>query len=164
MEILNQFGVQPILLAAQVVNFLILLFILKKFLYKPILKVLDERKSRIEESLKNAQEIQQKLLETEKEKEEILARASKDVEKMLIEAKKEIEAIKEEGKLQAEQLAAKIIKRGEDEARAGGERMEQAIMAKVAEIVAVGMEKVTGKSFNSKERKEMIEKTMRNLS
>src|SRR3989344_2957239 len=164
MEILKQFGVQPILLAAQVVNFLILLFILKKLLYKPLLKVLDERKKRIEESLENAEKIQKKLLETEEEKEKILAKASGEVQKMLDETKKEIGTMKEEGKLQAEQLAAQIIKKGEDEASANAEKMEQAIMVKVAEIVAVGMEKVTGKSFNSKERKEMIEKTMRNMS
>jgi len=43
MDILNQFGIKPVLLAAQVVNFLALLFILKKFLYQPILKVLKTR-------------------------------------------------------------------------------------------------------------------------
>ena len=49
MEIIKQFGINPILLAAQVVNFIVLLFIFKKLLYKPILKVLDERKKKIEE-------------------------------------------------------------------------------------------------------------------
>ena len=73
MDILNQFGVQPILLAAQVVNFLILLFILKKFLYGPILKVLDSRKKTIEQSLKNAEEIERRLLETTEEKEKVMA-------------------------------------------------------------------------------------------
>ena len=60
MDILSQFGVKPILLAAQVVNFLILLFILKKFLYGPILKVLSERRKKIEDSLKNVEEIEKR--------------------------------------------------------------------------------------------------------
>jgi len=52
MEILKEFGIQPTLLLAQIVNFLIILFVLKKFFYKPIIKVLDARKKRIEVSLK----------------------------------------------------------------------------------------------------------------
>src|SRR3989344_4706705 len=112
MEILNQFGINPILLAAQVVNFLILLFILKKFLYKPILKVLEARKQKIEESLKNAEEIERKLLLTEEEKEKILAKTSLEAQKILDETKKEIEVMKEEGKVQATEIAAQIIKKG----------------------------------------------------
>ena len=44
MDFLNDFGVKPVLLAAQAVNFFILLFILKRFLYKPILGMLEKRK------------------------------------------------------------------------------------------------------------------------
>ncbi len=164
MEILNQFGVQPILLAAQVVNFLILLFILKKFLYKPILKVLDDRKKRIEESLKNAEEIEKKLLLTEEEKEKILAKTSLEAQKILDETKKEIEVMKEEGKLQATEIAAQIIKKGEENARAEMDKRQQELMANMAEIVALGITKVTGKTFSRKDQKELIEKEVRNLS
>jgi len=77
MEIFNQFGINPLLLLAQVVNFAVLLFILKRFLYKPILKVLEERKKRIEESLKNAEEIEKRLVETAELEEEILAKSAR---------------------------------------------------------------------------------------
>ena len=53
-KILSDFGVQPILLLAQIVNFLILLILLKKFLYKPILQVLEKRKETIDEATKQA--------------------------------------------------------------------------------------------------------------
>lgn len=164
MDILDQFGVQPILLAAQVVNFLILLFILKKFLYKPVLKVLEERKQRIADSLKNAEEIERKLLQTEEEKERVLDKTQFEVEKMLNEAKREIEMMKGEGKAQAEQMAAQIIKKGGESARAEVERMRKDLMVHMVDIVALGMEKVTGKSFSKKDQKELIEKEVRNLS
>ncbi|MBI2601212.1 F0F1 ATP synthase subunit B [Candidatus Daviesbacteria bacterium] len=164
MDILSQFGVQPVLLAAQVVNFLILLFILKRFLYKPVLKVLDERRKRVEESLKNAEEIEKKLLETEEAKNKILEKASLDVQKMLDETKKEIEVMKEEGKVQSEQMAAQIIKKGQEEARAAVEKMEQELMSKLGDIVALGMEKVTGKVLKTSDQKEIIEKTVRGMS
>src|SRR3989344_649812 len=163
MDFLKDFGVQPVLLAAQVVNFLILLFILKKLLYGPILKVLAERKKKIEDSLKNAEEIEKRLLQTEEEKEKVLEKASLEVQKLLDEAKKEIEIMKEEGKAQAESLAAQIIQKGEVEARAQAEALRVEVMGRVADIVGIGMEKVTGKIIDKKQ-KEIIEKSMRNIS
>ena len=62
MEFLKDFGVNPILLLAQIVNFTVLLILLKKFFYKPILKVLEERKHKIETSVTQTQKNQNKLL------------------------------------------------------------------------------------------------------
>ncbi len=164
MEILNQFGVQPVLLAAQVVNFLILLFILKKFLYKPILKVLDQRRKTIADSLKNAEEIEKKLLLTEEEKEKILAKTSLEAQKLIDETKKEIELMKEEGQNQAQQLAEQIIKKGEESAKAGVEKMRQEMMSNMAEIVGMVSEKVAKGAFDKKKQKEIVEREVRNLS
>ena len=164
MEILNQFGVQPILLAAQVVNFLILLFILKRFLYKPLLKVLDERKKKIADSLKNAEEIERKLLMTEEEKEKILAKTQADAQKLLDETKKEIEVMKEEGRLQAEVLAAQIIKKGEESAQAQMEKMETILREKAGEMVVMALQKVTGKIITKEDQKKIIEREVKNLS
>src|SRR3989338_11698691 len=118
MEILNQFGVNPILLLAQVVNFLILLLILKKFLYKPILKVLEERKKKIEESLKNTEEIEKKLQETNEKIDRMMVKTADEIQKMQDEAKKDRDVLKEEGKAEAQQLALQIIKKGEEQAKA----------------------------------------------
>ena len=65
MEIIRNFGIQPVLLLAQIVNFLIILYLLQKFFYKPIVKLLEQRKKRIEESLKNADLIEEKLKKTQ---------------------------------------------------------------------------------------------------
>ena len=56
MEILENFGLNPMLLIAQIVNFLIVLFILKKFLYKPVLEMLKKRQTTIKDGLKQAEE------------------------------------------------------------------------------------------------------------
>lgn len=164
MEILNQFGINPVLLAAQVVNFLILLFILKKFAYGPILKVLDQRKKTIADSLKNAEEIEKQLAFTEEEKDKILAQASKEGQKMVDETKKELEALREEMKADALTQAELIIQKAHESTLAEMEKMKEELMVGVADIVAVGMEKVSGKSFSSKDKKEMIKQTVKNIS
>lgn len=164
MEILNQFGINPILLAAQVVNFLVLLWILKRFLYKPILRVLDDRKKKIEESLKNAEEIEVRLQKTNEKIDQMMVKAADEIQKMHDEAKKDKEVLKEEGKAEAQQLASQIIKKGEEQAKAEREKMREELMSHLAEIVAAGMEKVTGKVLNEKGQREMIEKEVKHLS
>lgn len=77
-ELLHQFGVNWKLLFAQAINFFILLIVLKKFAYGPILQILKERKKKIEEGLLAAEESQKKLGEAEKEKEGILSEARKE--------------------------------------------------------------------------------------
>lgn len=99
-ELIHQFGIEWKLLLAQIVNFFILLVVLKKFAYGPIMNILKERKKRIEEGLLAAEESQKKLGEAEKEKEAILTEARK--ESLGIIQKSEVTAKKKEGQILAE--------------------------------------------------------------
>lgn len=164
MDILNQFGINPLLLAAQVVNFLILLFILKRFLYKPLLGVLETRKKKIEESLKNAEELERRLNElTEKEAETIL-KAGKEGQKIIQEAGVEYARIIEDAKKEYE----RIIKRGVEDAKGimalQKIKLEQQIRENLGDIVTLALLKVTGKVITDKQKKQIIEKEFRNIS
>lgn len=163
MEILNQFGVNPILLAAQVVNFLILLFILKRFLYKPILQVLEQRKQKIEESLKNAEEIEKRLQETNEEVEKTLAKALQEGQKIIDESKKTGVQIMEDSKQTAAEIIENAYKQAAEVQKAEYAKLEQRIRENAGQIVAIALEKVTGQVLNKKQ-KEMIDKGMKNLS
>lgn len=164
MDILNQFGVQPVLLAAQVVNFLILLFILKKFLYKPLLKVLDERKKRIEASLKNAEEIERRLAETEAQAEKILARALAEGQKILDQTNEAAAQIMEE----ANKTAGQILLKAVDDGKKIVELQKEILMRQVREntggLVTLILEKVIGKKITRKDQVEIIAKEVKNLS
>ena len=95
MEVLETFGVQPVLILAQIVNFIILLFLLKKFAYKPIMKVLDDRKHKIETSVKQAEEIEIKLAETESKQKEIVKAAEKESSRILDETREAAKKLQE---------------------------------------------------------------------
>lgn len=164
MNFLSDFGLNPLLLAAQVVNFLVLLWILKRFLYKPILRVLDDRKKKIEESLKNAEEIEVRLQETNDKIDRMMVKAADEIQKMHDEAKKDIEALKKEGKLRAEEAALVIINKGEESSSAATEKMKEELMSHLADMVAAGMEKVAGEILDRKSQREIIEKEVKNLS
>ena len=75
MEALASLGVDWKLLLAQAINFLVLLFVLRRFAYRPMLEFLEKRSDRIEQGLKDAEAAQAKLLEMEAKEKEMLALA-----------------------------------------------------------------------------------------
>ena len=164
MDILNQFGINPILLAAQVVNFFILLFILKKLLYNPILKVLETRKKKIEDSLKNAEEIELKLQQTNEKVDELLSKASYEGQKILTEAQKMREEIIGEAKLKAALDADAIFKKEQEALRMEKEKMLMEAKSEIADLVMAVFQKVTGKVLSKEEQKDIVEREVKNLS
>ncbi len=163
MEILNQFGINPILLVAQVVNFLVLLFILKRFLYKPILKVLGERKQKIEDSLKNAEAIEKRLSLTNEDAEKILAKVLKQAQEILDQSKETGIQIVDEFRATGVEIVEKANEQALEVVKLQRVKLEEEIRAHLGDIVALAMEKVTGITMD-KHKREIIEKEVKSLS
>ena len=125
MEILNNFGIKPILLLAQIVNFLIILFVLKKFFYKPIIKMLDDRRKRIEESLTNADLIEEKLAQTEEKSAAILETARKNAGDLMTDAKAEAQRIADAAASQARLQTEESLKKALEQINAEREKMQK---------------------------------------
>jgi F-type H+-transporting ATPase subunit b len=117
LDALRPLGIDPALLVAYIVNFIILLILLRLFLYKPVLKMLSERKQKIQESLEQADKVRQEaevqqadfqreLEDARKTSQEAAARAAQETEKMreaiLADARKEAEQIREQAHQQIE--------------------------------------------------------------
>src|SRR3989304_8800761 len=139
MEILRNFGIQPLLLAAQIVNFLIILFLLKKFFHKPIVKALDERKKRIEESLKNADLIEENLKETEEKSVQIIEESRKSAQELISLANNEAERIGnqtlDEAKKTIEEAKKGAIAQMEIQRGLMQKQLEKETLSLVAEVV-----------------------------
>src|SRR3989344_1553194 len=121
MEIIKNFGLDTIILGAQIVNFLIIFFILKRFAYKPILDILKKREDFIKEGLKQAED-GKKILDDALEKEKkILQEAYKKAEIIVKDARnRSIEIEKESAentKKQAESMMIAAREQIEQEAK-----------------------------------------------
>src|ERR1700756_1177343 len=105
------FGWNWQLFLAQVISFCIVAFLLKRFAYKPILAVLEERRRKIEEGQLNAEKIKKELAEAEKRYQEIVAKGNADAQRMIDEARESASHLSErkqqEAVATAEQLIAK---------------------------------------------------------
>ncbi|MBI2334577.1 F0F1 ATP synthase subunit B [Candidatus Daviesbacteria bacterium] len=164
MEILKDFGINPLLLAAQVVNFFILLFILKRFLYKPVLKVLEERKKRIEESLKQAEEIEKKLQATEEQSEKIIAKSLQQAQKILDETKQAAARMLEGAKETSAEIISDANVKASEIVKIRQVMLEQQIREHAGDLIILAFEKIIGKRLTGKEQKEIIEEEMKNIS
>ena len=105
MELLHSLGIDWRLFLAQLVNFTILLAILYRFLYKPILKLLRERTEQIDQGLKNAAEAEKKLATT-----------AFDYDQKMLEARKQAQAVLDETKTQSAALKTDLLKKAQEEA------------------------------------------------
>lgn len=150
-------------MAAQAVNFLVLLFILKKFLYGPVLRVLDERKKRIAQSLKEAEEIEKKLAKTEEDRQKTLQKALDEAQRLIDDATKSANQIVGEARGKAVKDMEEIMKKGQEAVRLEKEKMRQEIRQELGELVAISLEKVVKKSLNLKDQKRLIQETLKEV-
>lgn len=152
MEILENFGIQPTLLFAQIVNFAIILFLLKKFLFKPLLKVLDDRKQRIEESLKNADLIEERLARTEKESKKIIEDAQNQAQVLITDAKKEAVNISDRASQDARKTLEETVKDAKDQIAAQRLEMQKNIEKETMELIIGVVRKVLGRNLKPSEK------------
>lgn len=163
MNILNDFGVNPILLVGQIVNFLIILFILKRFMYKPVLDILKKRETEIKQGLKDAEEADKKLLSAEQKEKQILQKARITAENILVNARLEADEFKakkeEQTKAEAQRLLEQAKQTIEQETKAAEERLT----VKIGEIAISLLEKSLTGIFGEKEQKLILKKAQSQL-
>lgn len=164
MEIAKQFGIEPILLLAQIVNFLIILFVLKKFFYKPIVKMLEDRKAKIAESLQNADTIEAKLKETEEKSALILDTARKNAEDFLSDAKTEAQRIADAAGKEAKEATEQTLKKAMEQIASEREKMQRDLEQETLDLVAVTVKKVLGRNLKDTEKKSLTSKSIANIS
>ena len=163
MEILNNFGFEPILFFAQIVNFLIIYLVLKKFLYKPLLKVLNDRKHKIEEGLKSAEESNRLLKETIDKEQEILKNAQLDAKKLLVDAKAKHDAILQEAEIETKKRIERMLLDARVQIKMDTAAAEKRLTQEITNISSrLLQESLTG-FFTSEDQDLIVKKALKNL-
>ena len=153
--VMPEFG----LLFWMLISFSLLLFILKKFAWKPILKALSDRENSIDEALKSAQEAKNEMVKLHADNQQILMEAMRERDKMMKEASEMKEAIVSEAKNKAIIEAEKVI----ENARISIEREKVAAIDEMKNVIAVFSidiaEKILKEKLtDDKQQKELVKK------
>ena len=155
MEVFKSFGIQPVLLLAQIVNFLIILALLRKFFYAPIIKALENRKKRIAESLQNADIIEQKLQKTNEDTAKILSEAQNNAQVLITEAKKEAELITEKATVEGRKIIEGALAEAKSQIEAERQKMQKQLEQETLTLVIEVVKKVLGRNLKGKEKQDM---------
>lgn len=159
---MEKLGIEPTQLLAQVLNFLILFVLLAKFLYKPILKVLDSRKKAIEESLANSQRIKEELDKLEIDKNKILKKVQDEGFKILEEEKKQASQKQEEILKNAEAEAQKILEKADSRIKAREEEMMAAVKKRAVEVGSDIAKKIL-EDLDEETRRKIVSKSLKKI-
>lgn len=157
MDALSSLGIDLKLIIAQVVNFSILLFVLTKFLYKPLIKIMDERKQKIAQGLKDSQEAGDKLAQADKTSRQQISEAVTQANSIIDKAKKEAEVEANAILDKAKNKASDIVEKAQEAAKQREEEIMKSVRLRVAGLVGAAFEKIARKDIDEKSIERAIE-------
>jgi len=149
-DVLNQLGISGTLLLSQIVNFLLIMIVLRLFLYGPVLNMLDKRKERIANSMKDAERASSAAAEAQKEREAIMDAARRDAQEVRAQATRDAEKIAQEVRSRAEQESSDIRRKAQVEAKAQTEEVLADAQKQIAELAILATEKILGRELQNK--------------
>lgn len=139
-KILDVFGIDWRLLVVNAINFGLLLLALKYFLYGPIMGMLEKRREKVAEGVKNAELAERELQETEAARAVVLAKAGKEADSLLAHGR-EMGMKKEKEIISAGETAAEsLLKEAENQAKELKARAINESKEEVAKLIVLGME------------------------
>jgi len=146
------------------IAFSILLLILGKFAWKPILKTLHEREESIDKALKAAEEAKAEMLKLQANNEQIVAEARKQADTIIKEAREMKEKIISDAKIAATNEANKIIKNAEAAIENEKNQAMNEIRNQIAEFSVLIAEKIIRKELsNENKQKEYIDSLLNDI-
>src|SRR6266545_811233 len=156
MEILNSLGINLTALIWHAVNFLILLFILQRFLYKPVLRMLDERALRIRDSMAQAEEARAEVARLRDDAKDILDAARREGQELLAQANRNSERILAEARQQAQAEADRIVERARAEIVREREQAFAELRQEVADLAVMAAGHVIRRSLDDDAHRELV--------
>ena len=153
--LVHALGIQWSALIAQAVNFLILLFILSRFVYRPILKVIDDRRALVAESVRKAEEIDRHAALLDQERSDKLKKTDEKIGAMLGQAKVDAEAIRTEIVKEANTSAAQTLEKGRQKLLSERAQMIKDLQQKLAHTIIHSAEKILKREFSKEDQAEM---------
>ncbi len=162
-ELIQALGLDWYALLAQVVNFAILIFLLAKFVYKPVLGVIDQRRATIAKSLQEADEISRSKELLEKQRADVLRKADIEAGQLLERAKQEAEAIRAEIEKEARAHSKSIVTKGMQQLENERAKMVSDIQTKLAHAIVHSAEKILRREFSKEDQQQFETELKENL-
>jgi len=163
-EIAEQFGVTWQLLISQIILFVIVAVMLKKFAYAPVLKVLEERRQRIAEGLANADAIKKELASAQAKAQDVLNQANSQATKLIEEARQSAARVLEQETQKAIATAQDIVTKARQASETELARMKTELRREVGRLVVNTTAKVAGKVLTPEDQQRLTNEANQQLA
>jgi F-type H+-transporting ATPase subunit b len=153
----------PGLMIWTIVCFAIAFFVLRKYAFGPVQRVIDERRKRILEALEEAERSRAEARRLLEEHRALLGRARTDAEEILAEGRKVAEAQRQRMKEETEVERQRRLEETSRQIEAETRRALQQIRAEVADLTLLATAKVTGKALDEADHRRLIDEAVSEL-
>jgi F-type H+-transporting ATPase subunit b len=154
------FGVNWPFFIAQLINFVIVFLVLKKFAFGPIQQILEQRKQRIADGESKLKQIEQQLADSAKHTEEVIAKANADAKRLIEEAKSSASALSESKAQEAVATAQGIIAKAEAAAKAERAQIAADLKREFGRLVANTAQNATGGKLTADQQRAINEESL----
>ena len=163
-QIARTFGVDWPHLIAQMISFGIVCFLLYRFAYGPVLRMLADRRRLIAESLANAAKVKAELARTETQRQEVMAQANAQATQFIEEARAAADVLLKKETKKAMSTAEEIIVKAQQAAAQDHARMLAELKQEVGRLVVQTTSAVTGKILTTEDQRRLAEETAGQLA
>ena len=154
---------EPGLFIWTILTFLLLLMVLAKFAWKPLLEMLDERQKSIDDSLLSAEKARLELAGINKESEAILSKSRTQAQTIVADAKSAADKLKEDIVSKAKEEADGQLKKAKNQISVEKDRALLEIRQEVVELSITVAEKIIKKNLSKDDNASIIEDSLNKL-
>ena len=158
--IFQTFKILPELFIPQVISFLIVAILLKKFAFGPVQAMLEQRKQRISDGEAKLKQIEKQLAESAQHTAEVIAKANADAKRMIEEAKSSASVLTEQKAQEAIATAQNIIAKAEAAARAERAQLAADLKREFGRLVATTAQQATGGKLTADQQRAINEESL----
>ena len=159
--LLGTLGINYKLFLAQLLNFGLVAFVIWKWVYNPLLKMLDERTTKIEQGLKDAEESAALKASSSEEKGAVIAEARSNARQIMEDAEVNAQEVADEKVRKTKEEVERIVTQGKDQLQSEREKMVREAKAELADLLVLATEKVAGEKLDAKKDAALIQKALK---
>jgi F-type H+-transporting ATPase subunit b len=163
-QIARTFGVDWPHLISQMISFSIVCALLYRFAYRPVLKMLADRRELIAQGLANSEKIKAELAKTEAGRQEVIAQANVEATQFIEEARSAAAHLREQETQKAIAAAEEIIAKAREATAQDHTRMLAELKQEVGRLVVQTTSAITGKILTTDDQRRLAEETARELT
>lgn len=157
---MSELGVNLPVLIAQLVNFFLLLFVLRLVAYKPLMEMLDKRSQRIKEGLAAADQSKEQVAQAEQQVTDQLAEARQQGQAVVAQAQEAASRIEEESHTRASREAEALVERARSAIQLERDQAIAELRREFADITVSAAEKVINQSLDRQAHQRLIDEVL----